>query len=387
MIMRSQTARSATSLTSLLAVIGVLGGGCSEGTQALTSSPAPGGGSAGGSSASGAGGMSGIQIAGAGSGGAGLDASCAEATFGADLKPLTLYILLDQSGSMKEDDDRWTPVTSALRAFVNAPESEGVRVALQYFALGESDAEKCQALTYAAPEVNAELPAGIEALEASLAAHDFPKSECCSNDNVHSGTPTRPAVEGATSWLADWLSTNPTQVGALLLATDGNPSEICTDNSVEDVALALSSAAAAGVRSYVIGIGHEESLQELADSGGTGTPPFIVDGTGDRTEQQFLQALQVIRGSALACDYDIPQGPASDRDLVNIQYRPDTTGVPVTLLRMDDAAACDPAVAGWYYVTTEGEQRLELCPQTCREVSTNAQGRVDIVVGCATRVF
>lgn len=262
-----------------------------------------------------------------------------------------------------------------------------MRVALQYFALGDTDEEKCLMETYDAPEVNVELPSGIAEVEASIAAHDFPASECCTNDNVHSGTPTRPAVEGATQWLEAWLATNPGQVGALLLATDGNPSDICADNTVSDVAAAISAAASSGVPTYVVGIGHEESLQELADAGGTGVAPFIVDGTGDNTEVEFLQALQTVRGAALACDYDVPEGPDSDRDRVNVQYSSEASGQPVTLLRVDDAASCDPAVASWYYAETDGVQRIELCPQTCSDISANAQGKVEIVVGCATRVL
>lgn len=359
---------------------------CSDGTQSLTMSPAKSTGGAGNAPTFGTGGLA-IVIGDMGNGGATLGPSCANATFSAELRPLTLYVLLDQSGSMKEDGDRWTPVTSAIRAFVNAAESEGVRVALQYFALGETDSAKCQADTYALPEVNVQLPAGIAELEASIQAHDFPESECCTNDNVHSGTPTRPAVEGATRWLGQWLSANPEQVGALLLATDGNPSDICADNRVEDVATALSEAASRGVSTYVIGIAHEENLQELAEAGGTGAPPFIIDGSGARTELEFLNALQAIRGSALACDYDIPEGPASNHDLVNIQYSSGASNEPITLLRMSGAEACDSAVAGWYYIETGNELRLQLCPQTCREVSTSAGGRVEIVVGCATRVF
>jgi hypothetical protein len=370
------------------ALLAVFSLGCADGKQSLATTPEAQGGTSGAGAMSHAGGSNpNVVIAGAADGGAALDPSCAAATFSAELRPLTLYILLDQSGSMKEEGDRWTPVTDAIRAFVNAPESEGVRVALQYFALGETDEEKCEADTYAAPEVNTALPAGAAEVEGSLSAHDFPASECCSNDNVHSGTPTRPAVEGATRWLEAWLSTNPEQAGALLLATDGNPSEVCEGNSVEDVTAEISSAASMATRTYVIGIGHEENLQDWAEAGGSGKPPFIVDGTGDRTELEFLDALRTIRGSALACDYAVPEGPRTDRDRVNVQYGSAASGQPVTLLRVSAAQECDPAVAGWYYADVAGEARIELCPQTCTEISADAHGRVDIVVGCATRVY
>lgn len=368
--------------------------GCSAGDDAFSgrapaSSDASAGGRAGADSVAGASGTGspGVLIPDAGTAGSGSSPeACAAATFSADLRPLTLYILLDQSGSMKSGDDRWTPVTSALSAFFSAPESQGVRVALQYFGLGATAEEKCLAQTYANPEVSVELPAGIAELDASLAAHDFPASECCTNDNVHHGTPTRPAVEGATSWLTQWLAANPGHAGVLLLATDGSPSDICDANGVTEVAAVIAGAASANIPTYVVGIGVQEILLELAEAGGTGYGPFVVDGTGAQTELEFLQALQSVRGSALACDYDIPQGAGADRDLVNVQYSAGASASAVELVRVDDPAGCDPAVPAWYYSMAAGVEQIKLCPQTCDDVSAAAHGKVDIVAGCATRV-
>ena len=57
-------------------------------------------------------------------GGASSDAgstTCASESREAQSVPVALQVLLDQSGSMTEGADRWTPVTNALRAFVNGP--------------------------------------------------------------------------------------------------------------------------------------------------------------------------------------------------------------------------------------------------------------------------
>ena len=117
---------------------------------------------------------------------------CAKAEYEAALRPLDMLVLLDQSGSMTEHDDRWTPTTNAIKSFVNAPESAGIGIGLQYFPLGKDDDEKCLAKTYADPGVPlAPLPGNAKPMTDSIDAHYFTKDNCCDAEE-HKGTPTRP---------------------------------------------------------------------------------------------------------------------------------------------------------------------------------------------------
>ena len=102
---------------------------------------------------------------------------------------------------------------------------------------------------------------------------------------------------------------NPTHVGVVLLATDGQPmTSICSPNHMPDIVTIAAAAASwtPPVRTYVIGIGDIQNLNTIAAAGGTGQPPFIVDGTGANTEAQFSAALDKIRSSVIPCDYPLP---------------------------------------------------------------------------------
>src|SRR5207248_5782628 len=151
---------------------------------------------------------------------------------------------------------------------------------------------------YAMPEVPmAPIDAAhAAAIKQSITAHDFTAAQAQAVE--HSGTPTRPALAGAEQYATSWIAANPTHVGVVLLATDGQPSTgLCAPNKIADIA-AVASAAAAGtprITTYVIGIGAIASLNQIAQAGGTGHDAFIVDGTGQNTEQQFLQAMNAIR--------------------------------------------------------------------------------------------
>jgi hypothetical protein len=332
-------------------------------------------------------GASGAGSSTAGRGGAGELApgdgsQCAKAEYEAKIKPLQMMILLDQSGSMTEHDDRWTPVTLALKKFVSSGQAAGMGVGLQYFPLAGDDDAKCAPATYAPPDVAlSDLPGNAQAMVASIDAHHFTKDNCC-DASEHQGTPTRPALEGVMSYLRTWLGAHPDHHGVILLATDGEPSE-CDDNDIEDVSRVIGEAAKAtpAIPTYVVGIGDEEDLGELAEAGGTGAGAFLVDGTGMETEQQLLAALAKIRGEALSCDFPLPEGMDADPSNVNVQ-RTKGQESPRTLVQVPGEGECVKAThGGWYY--DDAGTRLHLCPTTCNEVLADPTSKLAIVVGCA----
>ncbi|MET0282970.1 MAG: vWA domain-containing protein [Polyangiales bacterium] len=304
-------------------------------------------------------------------------ASCLRAEYTALARPLDMLILLDQSGSMQEDEDRWTPTTNALKTFVGAPNLARTGVAMQYFPLGRNDEEKCEAARYAVPDVAMRtLPDNRDPVRASIDAHWFSHEECCDTEE-HSGTPTRPAIEGAAAYLRDWLATQPDHVGVILLATDGEPSGVCDDNKVQNVANAIAEAASASppVKTYVIGIGDNDALDELAEAGGTGQGALIVDGSGAQTEAQFLAAVERIRETALPCDY-----PLGDVDPSRLNLVASMGNTEVELRNVARREDCTRD--GWYF---DGTSRVALCPDACRELG-QARGAVRIREGCQTVV-
>jgi hypothetical protein len=202
---------------------------------------------------------------------------------------------------------------------------------------------------------------------------------------TNGGTPTRPALEGAISHARDWATAYPAHKVAVVLATDGIPND-CSSN-IQNV----SQLAAAGfsgtprVPTYVIGVGPQlAGLNQIAQSGGT-TQAYIVD-TGPTATQQFIDAMNKIRGLALACEFLLPKPTSGQLDYtkVNVQFTPPSGGAPQLLQQVPDAASCDPVNGGWYYDNPAAPTRIYACPASCDGFNVQIGGKVDILLGCKT---
>jgi hypothetical protein len=339
------------------------------------------------------------------------DASaCAAESKKAEQLPLDMYIMLDQSGSMTDPvsggGTKWDAVTSAFKTFVNQPGTAGIGVGIQYFPLDAgastcsptcaSDADcggqfftcvfglcincvsggdSCNSADYAKPDVEiAALPAAAAAFTASINKH-----------NPTNSTPTSAALQGAIDHAKAWGTQNPNHVVIDVLATDGDPTECDTDlNNINAIA-------AAGVNgtpkilTFVIGVGSSlTALNGTAAAGGTGQA-FIVD-TNQNVNQQFLDALNKIRGAALSCSYLIPVPTKGKPDFnsVNVQYAPGDGGPAAVLPKVNDKASCPAGGDAWFYDDNAAPKQILLCDSTCTKVSADTTGQIDILLGCAT---
>jgi hypothetical protein len=102
--------------------------------------------------------------------------------------------------------------------------------------------------------------------------------------------------------------------------------------------------------------------------------------------QQFLDAMNAIRGTALSCTYTIPvptQG-TFDKNLVNVQYTPGGGGPVQTIGKVNDQASCPPGGMAWYYDNNTTPTLIHLCPDTCGVVSVDTMGQINIILGCET---
>lgn len=101
-------------------------------------------------------------------------------------------------------------------------------------------------------------------------------------------------------------------------------------------------------------------------------------------------AEQIIDGSEpIPCQWQIPEPPMGetlDPDLVNVEFLDVDAGMPETIYHVDDAAACDPVIGGWYYDDNDAPKNIILCPVSCDEVSGAAEGsEINLLFGCETQ--
>ena len=352
-------------------------------------------------------------------GSGGSDTACAAEPHQAMQAPLDMYIMLDQSGSMSGTvaggQTKWDAVTKGLQTFLTQPGTSGISVGIQYFGTppggggqcgtscitdadcgpaacgpcfigiclgGASAGDSCNSADYAKPDVEiAPLPGAAANLLISIGKH-----------GPSTGTPTRPALEGALNHASQWSQTHPGHVSIAVLATDGIP-QSCSPYDQTTLANVAAQGVTAGIKTFTIGVFEPADFPEgpnlmnaIAAAGGTGTA-FIFDTTNPNVQNEFKKALDMIRGAALGCQYSIPTPTEGQPDYgkVNVQYTPGGGGAPVLFNHYADKASCPPSGDGWYYDDNLKPTQIFLCDSTCNTVGGDMTGKIDILLGCKTK--
>lgn len=407
-----------------------------------------GGNSSGGGSATGGAGPSSGGINGSGGniigdsgvGGGGSDAdACADSTQTAERKQIDMHFVMDQSGSMWGTTQggltKWSAVKEAMIAFFSDTQSEGMGAGIQYFPLPSeglpsvcqadadcgvgrgcnfrcaanpnntcmTDAEcdpvsengpclgqcsgnnvfTCDIPTYAAPAVNiAPLPGNRQPLIDSV------------NGQLPNGsTPTHAALSGGIQYAQDWATQNPDRRSIVVLVTDGQPTS-CPPTDIQQIAQ-VAADGLPDVTTFAIGVFTPDgatqgrnNLDTIAQAGGS-DEAFIVDTMQD-VRQEFLDALEEIRGEGLTCELALPEPPPGrslDFRKVSVVI---TEGQNATTVDYVGAgvAGCDPVAGGWYYdedPTVDGgpePTKITLCPTTCESVKELQEAELAIKLGC-----
>lgn len=89
----------------------------------------------------------------------------------------------------------------------------------------------------------------------------------------------------------------------------------------------------------------------------------------------------------LPCVFTLPT-PASgeiDPAKVNVQYSKGGSGSPETLVYVTNKEGCMGG-SGWYYDDPAKPTVAVLCDATCKTVSADKAGRIDVALGCATKI-
>jgi hypothetical protein len=272
---------------------------------------------------------------------------------------------------------RWQAMRTALEQLAQSPQAASLRAGIGFFnATGRiNDQADCNPDLYATPAV----PIGTLAQVGGdfLAAIDA--------RSPGGFTPLVPAVQGALRYATSWATQNPTRGAAVVLVTDGYPTQC--DPLVGEASRAAAAALAGtpSVRTFIIGIGGvgRVNLDNYARAGGTGQP-FIVSDTN--VVGNFVDTVLNIAASNLACDFSLPTPPAGQQllpDRVQVTYAPARTGVPEEVPRVNSASDCAGAQhGGWYYDSNQNPTKIFVCPCTCARFQA---GRVDVRFGCRPR--
>ncbi|MCC6527357.1 MAG: VWA domain-containing protein [Polyangiaceae bacterium] len=327
----------------------------------------------------GSGGEGGLQLYDGGTGGDTSDAACAVYEETPQNRPVNLYVMFDKSSSMF--GDKWNSAKAGLTSFVQDPALGWLRVALRFFPRDPDATPACDQFAYKEPTVPyGALPGAAADL---IAAVDLEAPDGFS-------TPIYPALGGAILKGMEVLQASPTEASAVLLVTDGQPqgpAPTCGGVNPEDPLVIADLAAiglAQGVATYVVGLpGVDQSFANtVAAAGGTETAILI---SAANVQAEFQQALWLIAGDAVPCEYDLPAQVISGEmslGLVNIEVTPGNGGDPYLV---PQNPACNGA--GWTYDDPVDPTSIVLCPATCTAIKADMDVTVKVVLGCATIIL
>ena len=330
------------------------------------------------------------------------DTGCVGAAFEGESVPLDILVMFDLSCSMSCTVDqsgcclpknesvpetwRLYPVRSAMRTFLQDPQSAGIGIGLAFFGNhpldDNTDPVVCSVEHYSTPSVKiAPLPGNATALINALDA-GMPEG----------GTPTHLAIDGACKQVSNFKNSNPGHKVVVLLVTDGIPEYSCNATiKLAETAAGKCFANGTGTEIYVLGVtannnGQGSSLTQLdgiAKAGGT-DHAYLTD-TKD-VSGSMLKALNSIRADAvIPCDLTIPPPPEGQTlapDKLNIGIC-NPSGKPVPTPYVGDVDRCGDH-AGWYYNDPKSPSTIHLCDVTCETVKA-AGSTLFFSVGCKTQ--
>jgi hypothetical protein len=359
-----------------LATAAACSGAGGDGGEGATSKSSGNNGAQNGAGVTGSGGDP-ILTASMGSGGTtGTGQSCAESNETATLVPVNMFITVDKSGSM-DDDNKWVNAEAAFNAFFQDPAASSLRVALRFWPDDGCDENTCNTDICSQPLVDIgplSEPAHVQSLVSAFASRD-----------PGGLTPTSAALAGATKWAKDYTTTvEGTEKVVVILVTDGEPTA-CQENINDIASYAADAYATAGVPTFAVGMAgsNEGQMDIIAQAGNTGMGIFIGNGNA---QADLLAALQAIQASQVSCVFAMPEGVPGkpvDPAKVNVNYTAGGTTEPQLIGQVPDEGAC-AANGGWFYDDPVDPAIITLCPTTCSAVQGDEAARIEIVVGCST---
>jgi hypothetical protein len=254
---------------------------------------------------------------------------------------------------------RWEGVLRGLKAFVKGKLGKAdATLGLTLFG-ADSPSDECEADTYATPAV-----AFDDTQEAFLMLLETLEPSQPAGDR-----PLLPALQGALSYARP--TPDPLRVKRVVVVTSGPPS--ACNESIEQVAEVASVAEAAGVRTFVVQLGADFYLPEIASAGGTDLPFVISQGSVATDIYNILHNLYF--NASMSCNFPVEEwaeaGVLQTQQLGVVFRYPSEMGV---LPPLDSATECEESLTGgWYFDDPEDPRAIRLCDCSCAEMAEVAE--------------
>ena len=246
--------------------------------------------------------------------------SCAAQAFTPQKVPVDMHILVDSSLSMDlpaGNQSKWDRAIRALNTFITDPKSAGLGVGLTFFPnRTPTNVNTCRLDYYTTPAVTiAPLPMNAPALTAAING----RARCCD-------TATRPGMEGVFSYLRSPRRDEPRSSCHLPVDNRWLPNGCGPGNTVGRHRRVPEGRThrRPSITTYAIGVfgdmdwaEGEAALNSWAMAGGSGQP-FVLSASED-LGQKLVDALNEVRGTALACQFAVPNMPGIDFTKVNVR--------------------------------------------------------------------
>jgi len=340
--------------------------------------------------------------------------ACASKTLDTAPIPLDMYVVLDRSGSMNLPQtmpidnvtpgtgdcnvgdatvSRWCRAINSLDGFFGSEVAAGTGVALQFFPAGGCT-NSASPLLFGCCDSGSCCGGGAEAKPA-VALADLPAARAPLAEALNAATPwadrtpIEAALRGMINYTAGARRAGRQMMGVLV--TDGGP-EGCATNSASLATLVANHRAKTGIPTYVVGTqGAAYSwLQPIAVAGGApthtdhcagGVKPCNFYDVGSAKSDVFIDVLQQIRRSAIACTYAVPPADSGLPDLKDVSLSVTPQGGKATRIeQVSGVSACK--TGGFYYDDPAKPKTIQLCPNSCDALRAADGGRVEILIGC-----
>jgi hypothetical protein len=181
-------------------------------------------------------------------------------------------------------------------------------------------------------------------------------------------TPTATAINAANMYLQ---SVNDGNDKVILLATDGEPNckngQAIADDDTPAAVAAAASAASHGFPVYVVGIGPQAALSNLAQIAQAGGTRDFYPADSAQSLSTSLAAITKIVSSS--CAFQTPQAP------------PDATLVYVYVNKTLISKDAQPTDDGWTFGATSSD--IVLTGSYCTDLLAGSPSTVQIIFGCA----